>query len=75
MKDMNGRLASLDILKGFDLFMLLMFQPIFMQWLSIKRSCMEWCDAAIRTYEWAYIILWLPMCTSCRCISYNTLDV
>lgn len=38
MKNVNGRLASLDILRGFDLFMLLMFQPIFMQWLSIKND-------------------------------------
>lgn len=56
-----GRLESLDILRGFDLFMLLMFQPVFMalsgvmdvEWLEPVRYQLEhepW-DASFRLWD------------------------
>lgn len=38
MATANKRLASLDLLRGFDLFCLLMFQPILITWLEIENS-------------------------------------
>jgi len=38
MENEKKRLASLDVLRGFDLFMLVMFAPIFVQWLTIKND-------------------------------------
>lgn len=38
MDSENKRLASLDLLRGFDLFLLLMFQPIFVQWLNVWNN-------------------------------------
>lgn len=56
-----GRLESLDVLRGFDLFMLLMFQPVFMalsgvmdvEWLEPVRYQLEhepW-DASFRLWD------------------------
>ena len=38
MNTKKQRLASLDLLRGFDLFCLLMLQPILMTWLGIKND-------------------------------------
>ena len=56
-----GRLESLDMLRGFDLFMLLMFQPVFMtlsgvmnvEWLEPVRYQLEhepW-DVSFRLWD------------------------
>lgn len=45
----NGRLASLDILRGFDLFLLVFFQPVFM---SLARKLdVAWLEGVTRQFE------------------------
>jgi predicted acyltransferase len=59
METAQKRLASLDLLRGFDLFMLLMFQPIFMQWLSIKNDLTWSCiTAQFEHTEWHGFTCW-----------------
>lgn len=55
----KGRLASLDILRGFDLFLLVFFQPVFM---SLARTLdVPWLEGVMRQFEhapWAGFRLW-----------------
>ena len=45
----KGRLASLDILRGFDLFLLVFFQPVFM---SLARKLdVPWLEGVMRQFE------------------------
>ena len=45
----KGRLASLDILRGFDLFLLVFFQPVFM---SLARKLdAPWLEGVMRQFE------------------------
>ena len=45
----KGRLASLDILRGFDLFLLVFFQPVFMS--LARRLDAPWLEGVMRQFE------------------------
>ena len=59
MATANKRLASLDLLRGFDLFCLLMLQPILMTWLEIENN--PSLDPIINQFthvEWQGVAFW-----------------
>lgn len=59
MSTTGKRLASLDLLRGFDLFCLLMFQPILMTWLGIKNDpAWEPVMAQLEHVEWQGFAFW-----------------
>lgn len=55
----DKRLASLDLLRGFDLFCLLMLQPVLMTWLEIKNDP-AWAPVAnqFTHVEWQGVAFW-----------------
>lgn len=59
MSTTGKRLASLDLLRGFDLFCLLMFQPILMTWLGAKNDpAWEPVMAQSEHVEWQGFAFW-----------------
>ena len=59
MNTTGKRLASLDLLRGFDLFCLLMFQPVLMTWLRINNNpALEPLMAQFKHVEWQGFAFW-----------------
>jgi predicted acyltransferase len=59
MMDEKKRLASLDLLRGFDMFLLLMFQPVFVQLLdSWGNPAMNAVEAQFGHTEWHGFTCW-----------------
>lgn len=55
----NKRLASLDILRGFDMWLLLMFGPIVHKFLSINQSpSFDWLRDQVTHVQWEGFVLW-----------------
>lgn len=59
MNTTRKRLASLDLLRGFDLFCLLMFQPVLMTWLEAKNDpAWQPVMAQFEHIEWQGFAFW-----------------
>lgn len=59
MATANKRLASLDLLRGFDLFCLLMLQPILMTWLEIEYNpSLDPITNQFTHVEWQGVAFW-----------------
>lgn len=59
MATANKRLASLDLLRGFDLFCLLMLQPILMTWLEIENNpSLDPITNQFTHVEWQGVAFW-----------------
>lgn len=55
----NKRLASLDILRGFDMWLLLMFGPIVHSFLSVNQSpAFDWLRTQTSHVSWEGFVLW-----------------
>ena len=58
MKDLNQRLNSLDILRGFDIFVLVCFGPL-LKWASQKYACIPVCiETQFHHVKWEGFAFW-----------------
>jgi len=58
MKNLNQRLNSLDILRGFDLFVLVCFGPL-LKWVSQKYGCIPTCiETQFHHVQWEGFAFW-----------------
>ena len=58
MKNLNNRLSSLDILRGFDIFVLVCFGPL-LKWVSEKYACIPACiETQFHHVNWEGFAFW-----------------
>lgn len=61
LSPVSGRLASLDILRGFDLFLLVFFQPVFVA--LGQRLNFPWLNDIL--YQFDRVLDWFPVLGPC----------